>query len=76
MLDIYYIEKVGIYNHGVMWIGGCKDDGIKEVALLSLADRDDHHTYELFKYNAWTTKRSHGCCDDGIKFNGEKVEIN
>lgn len=71
MLNFYYIEKVGVYNHGVMWIGESLNEGIEQVKLLTLADRDNYHKYELYKHNPWTTEKI--IRGDGIVCNGEKL---
>ena len=44
---MYYIIKTAIYDHGVMWIGENKSEGIREAERLMRSDGDNHHRYEL-----------------------------
>lgn len=48
---MYYIIKTAIYDHGVMWIGENKNEGILEAERLMQSDGDNHHRYELRLFN-------------------------
>lgn len=47
---MYFLEKEGIYGHGVFWIGDNQSDGIAEANRRADLDRDDYHLWVLKKF--------------------------
>lgn len=44
---IFYVEKVGVYRHGVHWAGTSLDDAKLEARKLADMDRDSYHEWEV-----------------------------
>lgn len=44
---MYFIEKVGVYNQGVFWIGESLVEGVHELLLLCNTDIDSYHEWVL-----------------------------
>ncbi len=47
---MYFIEKIGIYGHGVFWIGDKVEEGISELERLCESDYDSYHDWELKEF--------------------------
>ena len=47
---MYYIEKCGVYRHGVFWMGEILDEGIKALDDLANGESDNYHFYHLIEY--------------------------
>ena len=47
---MYYIEKEGVYNHGVFWIGDDLYEGVTELLNLTYKDKDDYHHWCIKEY--------------------------
>lgn len=50
MDTIYFIEKVGVYGHGVYFITHDKSEAIERARLLASNDRDNYHAYVVYEY--------------------------
>ena len=50
MRAVYFIEKEGVYSHGVFWIGTDLEEGKRHLRSLALRDRDSYHTWSLLQY--------------------------
>ncbi len=47
---MYYIEKEGVYNQGVFWIGDDLYEGVRELLNLTYKDEDDYHHWCIKEY--------------------------
>ncbi len=47
---MFFIEKVGVYGHGVFWIGESEDIGVLKCIEFSNNDRDNYHSWQLYKF--------------------------
>jgi hypothetical protein len=50
MTDIFFVEKIGVYNQGIFWIGHNKDAGLIEAQNFADNDVDDYHEWELKQF--------------------------
>jgi len=66
MSDIYFLDKLGIYIHGVYWIGESLEEGIKEADLHAKRDRDDHHEWRVCKYKYSPDAYNAELVEDGL----------
>lgn len=64
---MYYLEKMGVYSHGIFWIGTIKKEGIKQANLAAKSDRDDYHSWEVRKFTAISNPKDYD--DDGSMLN-------
>lgn len=53
---IFYIEKAGIYKHGVFWIGTCQLEGRQKVDEFAELNKDDWHYWSLKAHRPFTDK--------------------
>lgn len=65
MKTTYFIEKVGIYGHGVYFITHDKNEAIERSKLLASNDIDDYHGYIVYEYVPTLDSAS---LDDGANF--------
>ncbi len=49
-MQLYFIQKEGVYAHGVFWIGGDLQEGKHILDECAEDDLDDYHTWCLFAY--------------------------
>ncbi len=47
---MYFVQKEGVYIHGIWWIGDDKGEGIKETRHLAAIDNDDCHRWCLYEF--------------------------
>ena len=47
---MYYLEKMGVYGHGIFWIGENIEEGKRMADKAARNDRDDYHDWELRKF--------------------------
>ena len=47
---MYYLEKMGVYSHGVFWIGDDLEEGKRMADKAASSDLDDYHEWELRKF--------------------------
>ena len=47
----YFIQKEGVYYHGVYWIGESLEDGAAMTDELATNDKDDYHDWVLYIYS-------------------------
>jgi len=47
---MYFVEKKGMYGHGIFWIGEDLEEAKKMADHFAENDRDDHHSYDVFKF--------------------------
>lgn len=47
----YFVQKEGIYCHGVFWIGEDLDEGHNQLQSLCDKDFDDYHEWVLYEYD-------------------------
>ncbi len=45
---MYFVEKRGMYGHGVFWIGEDLEEAEKMADHFAEIDSDDYHTYDVF----------------------------
>ena len=50
MTDMYYIQKYGVYCHGVYWVGSDVKAGMNRLLELAESDEDDLYKWELIRY--------------------------
>lgn len=48
--ETYFIEKHGVYRHGVFWIGTDRQEGESRLVEWAAQDRDDHHHWNLCQF--------------------------
>ena len=48
---VYFVEKAGVYSHGVWWIGDDRDEGIKECKHWAKLDSDNYHEWWLCEFS-------------------------
>ena len=46
----YFIEKVGVYPHGVAWIGDDLEEGEKKAKEFAQQDVDDYHEWVVYEF--------------------------
>lgn len=49
-MEIYYIVKSGVYDHGVFWIGQDVNLAINKAKEYASNDIDNHHLWVVRKY--------------------------
>lgn len=47
---MYFVEKKGMYGHGVFWIGNDLEEAKKMADYFAENDQDDYHSYDVFKF--------------------------
>lgn len=47
---IYYVEKLGVYSHGLHWAGTSLPDAKFEAQRLADMDEDDYHRWVVRQY--------------------------
>lgn len=52
--DMYFLYKVGVYGHGVFWIGDDLDEGKRVAEHAASMDRDDYHEWEIYRFSEQT----------------------
>ena len=50
IVKTYFIEKVGVYGHGVFWIGTDCEAAIEECKRLALIECDSHHVFIVCEF--------------------------
>ena len=58
-METYFIQKRGVYFHGVFGIYFDKDEAISNCRELANNDTDDYHTWQVFK------------CESGHRYSGK-----
>jgi hypothetical protein len=53
----YFIEKMGVYAHGVFWIGKDLDEAKREADRLASVDSDAYHDWNVKLFD------DHACAD-------------
>jgi len=48
--DVYYVQKEGVYYHGIYWIGSTEEEGKLQANRLAADDFDDYHEWVLYLY--------------------------
>lgn len=46
----YFVQKEGVYSHGVFWIGTDLDEAKRKADTLTNNDRDDYHQWVVYQY--------------------------
>jgi hypothetical protein len=49
---IYFLQKEGVYSHGIFWIGFDLEEGKHQADRAAARDEDDHHGWVLYRYVA------------------------
>ena len=57
---MYFIEKIGIYSHGVYGIFDSKHEAVKECEKFAKNDIDNHHEYIVVKTRLNQTHQKYG----------------
>lgn len=52
----YFVQKNGIYGHGVFWIGDDVGEGVRRVDELADSDFDKYHEWALYEYGLLTSE--------------------
>lgn len=47
---MYYLEKQGIYSHGIFWIGPSLEEGVRQANIAAMNDSDAYHVWFVYKY--------------------------
>lgn len=47
---MFFLQKEGVYGHGVYWIGQSVAVGIAKADKAAKADRDNYHEWVVYKY--------------------------
>ena len=50
-MTYYYVEKIGVYAHGVFWIGTDVEEGRRMLYELADRDCDSHHDWVLKEFS-------------------------
>lgn len=45
-----FIQKEGVYGHGIFWIGSDQKEGIEKCKQFSQEDYDDYHEWVLYLF--------------------------
>jgi hypothetical protein len=65
--ELYFVQKEGVYFHGVFWIGYSLYEAKKRALYIASLERDDYHEFVVYKYK-------------GVKpsppYDGEMCEVN
>jgi hypothetical protein len=48
---MYFIEKIGVYGHGVFWIGSDLDEAKKKADEYATLDKDDYHRWNVLEFD-------------------------
>lgn len=78
--NTYFIQKEGVYGHGVFWIGEDIEKGKQVCLQLASEDDDDYHRWVLmlFKPDQDATKDPNHTkifeCRNGFKFKGVNID--
>jgi hypothetical protein len=56
----YFVQKNGIYGHGVFWIGDDVEEGKRQVDAFAGSDFDKYHQWALYEFELIS-------CADNIK---------
>lgn len=48
---MYYLEKRGIYSHGVYWIGESLEEARRQADIAAEKDRDGYHLWAVIEYS-------------------------
>jgi hypothetical protein len=48
--DMYFLYKMGVYGHGVFWIGDNLEEGKNAADTAASEDIDDYHEWELCEF--------------------------
>lgn len=51
-MTYYYVEKQGVYSHGVYWIGTDLEQGCAVADSLAAGDIDDYHDWNVYEYHS------------------------
>ena len=49
-MSYFYVQKEGVYSHGVFWIGEDKKAGQIAADRLAGSDSDDYHEWVLYEH--------------------------
>lgn len=61
---MYYVYKMGVYGHGVFWIGSKLSKAIEEADKAAENDSDEYHNWVVFRYRPKSlSKKSNVVCD-------------
>ena len=71
---MYFVEKVGVYGHGVFWIGESVDLAIEVAKDLAEKDSDNYHDWTVYKFNRPSEKEIRGDADHEKIFSISKQE--
>lgn len=66
---MYYLEKVGVYGHGIYWVGDDLEQGKLETNKFANNDIDDYHNWNLYLFNKENPDTS------GIVHSARKIKI-
>lgn len=47
---VFFVQKEGVYFHGVYWIGASEEVGNEKLRSFAVADRDSYHEWALYEY--------------------------
>lgn len=47
---MYYIEKQGVYGHGVFWIGESLEKAVSKANKFAKLDRDNYHSWAVCEF--------------------------
>ena len=47
---MYYVQKEGVYFHGIFWIGDSPEEGVAQANQLAKNDQDSYHYWRVYKY--------------------------
>lgn len=50
-MNIFYIQKEGVYPQGVFWIDFNFQEGVEKLKQLHKSDSDNYHDWRLYQYN-------------------------
>lgn len=53
----YFVEKSGIYKHGVFWIGTDEAEACAVAKDLASMDIDDYHSWDVLEHRIQTNFR-------------------
>lgn len=69
MAKYFYLYKMGIYGHGVFWIGTDYEEGKRQADIHATQDRDDYHDWQIHEYNEGNLT-----CDETLLYTGKRVK--
>lgn len=79
---MYYLEKVGLYGHGIFWIGTDLEEGKAEADRAASADADDYHKWRLYRmvpvaqYRKWGDEPTGYAkdADNELVYTGQRIK--